>query len=81
VVSALPLVGQHTRIPAPASRRNGLDAEGQNGVEVWFRAPAGSLPDPVGAGNSVTSCDLGIFMDQAAEAIPALETHTGHFSG
>jgi hypothetical protein len=35
----------------------------------------------VGAGNSVTSCDLGIFMDQAAEAIPALDTHTGPFSG
>lgn len=31
-------------------------------------------------GNSVTSCDLGIFMDQVAEAIPAPDTHTGHFS-
>jgi hypothetical protein len=36
---------------------------------------------PVRAGNSVTSCDLGIFMDQAAEAIPALDTHTGHSLG
>jgi hypothetical protein len=26
---------------------------------------------PVGAENPVTSCDLGIFMDQAAEPVPA----------
>ena len=34
---------------------------------------------PVGAGNSVTLCDLGVFVDQAAEPVPAQNAHTGHF--
>ena len=34
---------------------------------------------PVGAGNCVTLCDLGVFADQAAEPVPALNAHTGHF--
>jgi hypothetical protein len=29
------------------------------------------MGNPVGAGNRVALCDLGIFMDQAAEAVPA----------
>ena len=36
---------------------------------------------PVGAENSVTSCDLRIFMDQPAEPVPAQNTHTGHPDG
>jgi hypothetical protein len=36
---------------------------------------------PVGAENTVTLCDLGIFMDQAAEPVPAQNAHTGHFDG
>ena len=42
-------------------------------------APIGS--DPVGAGNHVTSCDLGIFMDQAAEPVPTQNTHMCWFAG
>jgi hypothetical protein len=34
---------------------------------------------PVGAGNCVTLCDLGVFADQAAEPVLALNAHTGHF--
>ena len=37
--------------------------------------------NPVGAGNYVTSCDLGIFVNQAAESVPAQNTHTGHSGG
>jgi hypothetical protein len=33
---------------------------------------------PVGAGYSVTSRDLGIFMNEAAEAVSAQDAHTGH---
>ena len=33
----------------------------------------------VGADNPVTSCDLGIFMDRAADPVPAQNAHTGHF--
>src|ERR1039457_5492948 len=33
----------------------------------------------VGADNLVTSCHLGIFMDQAAEPVPAYNAHIGHF--
>jgi len=33
----------------------------------------------VGAGNSVTLCDLGVFVDQAADPVPAQNAHTGHF--
>jgi hypothetical protein len=36
---------------------------------------------PVGAGYSVTSRDLGIFMNEAAEAVPAQDAHTRHISG
>lgn len=50
---------------------------GEQGVRQFLDVRTG----PVGAGNCVTSRDLGIFMDQAAEASPALDTHTGHFSG
>jgi hypothetical protein len=32
-----------------------------------------------GAGNYVTSCHLRVFMDQAAEPVPAQNAHTGHF--
>jgi hypothetical protein len=31
-----------------------------------------------GAGNSVTSCDLRVFVDEAAESVPAQNAHTGH---
>ena len=34
---------------------------------------------PVGADNPVTLCDLGIFMDQAAESVPAQNAYTGYF--
>jgi hypothetical protein len=34
----------------------------------------------VGAENYVTSCDLQIFVDQAAEAVPAQDMHIGHVS-
>lgn len=33
------------------------------------RIPARPDPDPVGAGNCVTLCDLGVFADQAAEPV------------
>ena len=33
----------------------------------------------VGAGNYVASCDLRIFVDQAAGPVPPQNTHTGHF--
>jgi hypothetical protein len=33
----------------------------------------------VGAGNCVTLCDLGVFVDQAAEPVPAHNAHSGHF--
>jgi hypothetical protein len=38
------------------------------------------IPAAVGAGNCVTSCDLRVFVDQAAEPIPAQNAHTGHVS-
>jgi hypothetical protein len=40
-----------------------------------------STPGPylLGAGNYVTLCDLGVFADQAAEPVPAQNTHSGHF--
>src|SRR5215469_11732648 len=56
---------------------------------VWFttlaqlisrRRRAGVFPPspaPVGAGNCVTSCDLGIFVDQAAEPVAAHNAHIG----
>ena len=31
--------------------------------------------------NGVTSCDLGILVDQATETVPAQNAHTGHVSG
>jgi hypothetical protein len=34
-------------------------------------APEPPAPEPVGAGNSVASCDLRVFVDQAAEPVPA----------
>src|SRR4029077_19671932 len=37
-----------------------------------------SRAGPVGAGNSVTLCGLGIFVDQAAEPVTAPNAHTGH---
>jgi hypothetical protein len=43
--------------------------------------PAGVLDDPAGAEDSVTSCDLRIFIDQPAEPVPAQNTHTGHVGG
>jgi len=33
----------------------------------------------MGAGDCVTSCDLGVFVDQATEPVPAQNAHTGHF--
>ena len=33
----------------------------------------------VGAGNCVTLCDLGVFVDQAAEPVAAQDAHSGHF--
>ena len=33
---------------------------------------------PVGAGNCVTSCDLGVLVDQAAEPVVALNADAGH---
>ena len=33
---------------------------------------------PVGAGNCGTLCGLGVFVDQAAEPVPALNAHTSH---
>jgi hypothetical protein len=33
----------------------------------------------VGAENRVTLRDLGVFVDQAAEPVPAQNAHTGHF--
>jgi hypothetical protein len=35
----------------------------------------------VGAGNGVTQCDLGVFADEAAEAVPPQNTDTAHFYG
>jgi hypothetical protein len=35
----------------------------------------------VGAGNHVTSCDLRVFVDQAAEAAPPQNARTGRFCG
>ena len=32
----------------------------------------------MGAGNYVTSCDLRVFVDQAAEPVPAQNAQTGH---
>ena len=32
----------------------------------------------MGAENHVTSCDLGTFVDQATEAVPAQNAHTSH---
>jgi hypothetical protein len=37
--------------------------------------------DPVGAESPVTSCDLGIFMDQAAEPVPAQDPDIRAHSG
>ncbi len=34
---------------------------------------------PVGAENGATSCDLGVFVDQAAEPIPAQDAYAPHF--
>jgi hypothetical protein len=33
---------------------------------------------PVGDGNCGTLCGLGVFVDQAAEPVPALNAHTSH---
>jgi hypothetical protein len=33
----------------------------------------------MGAGDCVTSCDLGVFVDQATEPVPAQNAHTSHF--
>src|SRR5712691_9120041 len=33
----------------------------------------------MGAGDCVTSCVLGVFVDQATEPVPAQNAHTGHF--
>jgi len=33
----------------------------------------------VGAGNSVTLCDLRIFLDQASEPVPSQNAHLGYF--
>ena len=35
--------------------------------------------EAVGAENAVTLCDLRIFVDQAADPVPAQNAHTGHF--
>ena len=35
----------------------------------------------MGAGNRVTSCDLGVFADQAAELVPAHNMRTGDLRG
>jgi hypothetical protein len=34
----------------------------------------------VGAENAVTLCDLRIFVDQAAEPVPAQNAHAGYFA-
>ena len=44
----------------------------RNEVAVLRRA------NPVGAGIYVTSCDLRVFVDEAAESVPAQNAHTGH---
>ena len=36
-------------------------------------------PGRVGAGNGVTLCDLGVFVDQAAEPVPAQNARTSRF--
>jgi hypothetical protein len=35
----------------------------------------------VGAADGATLCDLGVFVDQAAEPIPAQDAHACHFRG
>ena len=45
----------------------GLPAEA---LDVLVRVLARIWEDPVGAEYCVTSCDLGVFVDQAAEPVP-----------
>jgi hypothetical protein len=48
-----------------------LSDHGSHGERAHSR-PSGRLPGwPVGAGNPVTSRDLGVFVDQTAEPVPA----------
>jgi hypothetical protein len=54
----------------PCSRRR--DGGNHGPYPPLKRLPSGDPAQPVDAENSVTSCDLRIFMDQAAEDLPAL---------
>ena len=53
-----------------------------DGFTTKIACPTGSfrvLVYPVGAGNRVTSCDLRVFVDRAAEPVRAQNAHTGRF--
>jgi hypothetical protein len=61
----------------PASGRARLS---YSHAEALFKeASGGATLHHVGAGNYVTSCDLGVFVDQAAEAVPAQNAYTACF--
>jgi hypothetical protein len=68
---------------APARVRIALPRRGLRRCPPPF--PPGLLQPPrgpadsVGAGNCVTSCDLAVFVDQAAEPVPAHNAYSGHF--
>jgi hypothetical protein len=58
---------------------NNIRHEHINDFQVIFDILALYGYDPVGAGNGVTLCDLGVFVDQAAEPVPAQNARTGRF--
>jgi hypothetical protein len=47
-------------------------------ADVSHQYRPGTKPSRVGAENGVTLCDLGVFVDQAAEPVPAHNVHAGH---
>ena len=67
-------VGRVTPFPPPGRGRRPLTVALVNSSRPASWPGGSGLPEfqhRVGADNLVTSCDLGIFMDQAAEPVPA----------
>ena len=63
---------------AAFSRATGPLKEDKNAAVTSSAPQVPFLSSPSRAGNYVTSCNLRVFADEAAEPVPAQNVHTGH---